>query len=85
MGYSRKIQTEGGEGGGLRIWNFQAYQYIKEIANVISKGDQEKIMWNFLWSLFLALEFPRDLTQLFGISRGLALFCLEFPGLKLKN
>ena len=35
---SRKIQTEGGEEGGLRIWNFQAYQYVKEIAYVISGG-----------------------------------------------
>ena len=35
----------------------------------ISKGDQEKIMWNFQGPLFLALEFPRDLTQFCGISR----------------
>ena len=42
-------------------------------------------MWNFQGSSFLGSEFPRDLTQLYGISRGGALFCLEFPGLKEKN
>ena len=40
----------------------------------MSKGDQVKIMWNFQGSLFLALEFPRDLTQFCGISRGGAFF-----------
>ena len=30
------------------------------------------------WVLFLALEFPRGLTQFCGTSRGGALFCLEF-------
>ena len=44
---------------------------------------QEKIMWNFQWSLLLALEFPRDLTQLSGICWGWPLFCLEFPGLMI--
>ena len=48
-------------------------------------GDQEKIMWNFQGSSFLALEFPRDLMQLCGISGGGALFCPEFPEVKLKN
>ena len=34
----------------------------------------------------MALEFSRDLTQLFCvICRGGTLFCLEFPGVKLKN
>ena len=37
-------------------------------------------MCNFQGSWFLALEFPKDLTKTFGISRGGALFCLEFPG-----
>ena len=32
---------------------------IKEKARGISKGDQEKIMWNFHESLFLTLEFLR--------------------------
>ena len=27
------------------------------------KDDQEKIMWNFQGSLFLTLEFPRDLKE----------------------
>ena len=30
----------------------------------------QKKMWNFQGSLFLALEFPWDLTQFCGISRG---------------
>ena len=50
------------------------------------KGDPEKIMLNFQGqgSLFLGLEFPRDLTQFCGISsRGWALFCLEFSGVKI--
>ena len=47
-------------------------------------GDQEKILWNFQGPLFLALEFPRDLTQFYEISRGGAFF-LEFPGVMLKN
>ena len=56
------------QAGGLRIWDLQRYQ-----------GSN---LWNFQGSFFLALEFPRDLTQFFGISRGLALFCLEFAGVK---
>ena len=46
-------------------------------------GDQEKIMWNFQggpW--FKTLKFPRGVTQFCGVSRGEALFCLEFPGVK---
>ena len=42
-------------------------------------------MWNCQGSLFLALEFPRDLTQFYGISRGWALFSLEFPGVKKRK
>ena len=45
----------------------------------ISNGDQEKIVWNFQGSWLLALEFPGDLTQFCGISRGGALFCIQFP------
>ena len=48
----------------------------------ISRGDVEKIIWNFQGSWFLVLEFPRDVTQFFTISRGGALICLEFPGVK---
>ena len=42
-------------------------------------------MWNFQGSLFLALKFPRDLTQfLWNIQElSLDLFCLEFPGVTL--
>ena len=43
-------------------------------------GNQEKIIWNFQGCWFLALEFPRDVAKICGISRGGALFCLEFPG-----
>ena len=53
--------------------------YLKK--SRVSKGDQEKIMRNFNECLFLALEFPIFL-HFRRISRGLALFCLEFPGLK---
>ena len=88
MGYSRKKPNRGG--GGLRIWNFQGYQrnsicnFQELIKNrgEISTDDQEKIMWNFQGSCFLALKFPRDVTQFCGISRVGALLCLEFPGLK---
>ena len=45
---------------------------INQKRSGISKGDQEKIMWNFHGSLFLALEFLRDLTQFCGISQGLS-------------
>ena len=39
----------------------------------------ELIIWSFQGSWrFLAFKFPRDLTQFCGISRGGALFCLEF-------
>ena len=54
MGYSRKNPKQGGWGYGIS-WG------IKEIACGISRGDQEKIMRNFHGSLFLALEFLRDL------------------------
>ena len=88
-GLSEKSQTGGG--GGLRIRNFhQGYQRnsMWNFQGLIKKqkgnyeGDQEKIMWNFQGSWFLALEFPRDLTQFCGISRGGSLFFLEFQGVK---
>ena len=31
--------------------------------------NKKKIMWNFQESLFLVLEFPKELTQFYGISR----------------
>ena len=49
---------------GLRICNFQGYQghsmrnFWRSIKNEISKGDQEKIIWNLQGFLFLVLEFP---------------------------
>ena len=82
------------KGGGGTICNFQGYQrnsmwmFQRLIKNKvptrgISRGDdQEKIMWNFQGSWFLALQFLRDVTQFCRISRGGALFCLAFPGLK---
>ena len=49
-------------------------------------GDQEKIIWNFQESWFLALEFPRDLTHFVEFALlGRALLCLEFPWIKEKN
>ena len=81
MGYSRKNANSG-------IWSFRS---IKETVcgnfqglfknEVEFPGDQEKIMWNFQGSLFLALEFPRNLTQFCGICIAwLSFFCLEFLG-----
>ena len=89
MGYSRKNPNRG-------IWSFRG---IKETEcgnfqglfknEVEFPGDQEEIMWNFQGSLFLALEFPRNLTQFCGICIGwLSVFCLEFSGgvkQKMKN
>ena len=48
----------------------------------ISGGFKENLLWNFHSSLFLILEFPRDVTQFCGISRGKSLFSPEF--LKVK-
>ena len=72
-------KNRGGGGGGGGGWNFQ--------------GEQKKSMRNFQELIKgkvefprrvtkkknLGLKFPRDLTQSCGISRGEALFCLEFP------
>ena len=44
-----------------------------------SGHDQKKIMWNFQGSWFEDLKFLKGVTQLCGVSRGEALFCLEFP------
>ena len=49
----------------------------------LSRGDQEKIIWNFQKSWFLALEIPMSVTQACGVSRGETSFCLEFPRLDL--
>ena len=62
------------------MWNFQGL--IKYKVEFPSKSDQEKLMKNFHG--FLVLEFPSDLTQFGATSRGGALFCLVFPGVKLK-
>ena len=77
MGYPRKNPKK--RGGGVEDMEFPGVNWKQ---SAISKGDQEKIMWNFQGSLFLALEFPRDLTQFCGISRHWALCCLEFPEVK---
>ena len=55
------------KGGGIGDMDFSGVNYKR---SGISKDDQEKIMWNFQGSLFLALEFPKDLTQIRAISRG---------------
>ena len=48
----------------------------------ISKGDEEKIMWNIYGSWFLALKIPMGITQFCGISKAGASFFLEFPWVK---
>ena len=49
----------------------------------ISRGDQEKIMWNLHGSWFLNLEFPSEHNCC--ISRCEALFCSEFLRVKLQT
>ena len=53
-------------------------------SGISQRDDQKKIMLNFQGSSFLGLELLRHLTQFRGISRGGALLCLEFPGVKWK-
>ena len=48
----------------------------------IPRIDQENIMLNFYKSSFLALEFPRGVTQFHEICKGKALLCTEFPRVK---
>ena len=45
----------------------------------ISRIDQERIMLNFHKFSFLALEFPRGVTQYHGNCKGKASFCPKFP------
>ena len=60
------------------MWNFQELiKNKKEFPRVT-----EKKVWNFQGTWFLALEFSMDLTQFCRISRGGALFYLEFQGVK---
>ena len=47
-----------------------------------SRDDQEKLMWNFQGSCFQGFKFMRSETQFCGVSRGEALFCLQFPVVK---
>ena len=44
----------------------------------------KKTLWYFHRPWFLALEFPRGVTQFCGISRREALFSLEFQRVKVK-
>ena len=55
---------------------------VKQKRSAISRGGQEKFMWNFNGSWFLAFEFPRGLAQFCKISRGKALVSPEFPRVK---
>ena len=50
-----------------------------------SGHDQEKILWNFQGSWFLALKCLKGFKQLCGVPRGEALFCLELPKCKVKT
>ena len=43
---------------------------------------QEKIKWVFQGSWFKALKFPSGVRQSWEVSKGKALFCLQFPGVK---
>ena len=77
-----KIQA--GQGGRLRTWNFQGYIEERACGNSsshlkkkwgISRGGPDKIMRNFHWFWFLALEFSRSVT----ISHNF----VDFRGMKL--
>ena len=96
MGYSRKKSNMGGAGGrgggGLRIWNFQGYQTnrmwnFQGLSRMKCNFQRRPRKNNVELTTFfvLGLEFPKDLTKFCGVSRGWALFCLEFPGAKWKN
>ena len=58
-------------GQGLKTWNFHSRERtLKNPRAQLKKkwnfwGFKEKLMWNFLGSWFLTLEFPRGGTQLF--------------------
>ena len=58
------------------MWSFRGS--VKKEVYRISKGVQEKFMWNFHGSWFLTLDFPRGVTQFCLISRGESLFSPEF-------
>ena len=60
------------------MWNFQGL--IKKKWNF--QGWPRKKNVHFPGVLVFGLGNPRDLTQFCGISRGGALFCLEFPEVK---
>ena len=65
--------------GGMRIWNFHPgvlKKYHAEFSEMIKK---EVEFSRVTKKDFLALEFPRDLTKICGISKGGASFYLEFP------
>ena len=63
----------------MRIWNFQGYQ--RNSMRIFQELIKSKVEFprRVTKKNNLGLKFPRDLTQFFGISRGEALFCLEFP------
>ena len=74
---------------GAGIWNFLGYQkrsiwYFQDLIKNKLEFPKvtKKIVWNFQGTWFLALIFSRDLTQFCRISRGEALFYLEFPGVE---
>ena len=62
FGYSRKNPNTGVED--------MEFLGVNEKRSGISKSDQKKVIRNFHGSLSLALEFPRNLRQFYGISRG---------------
>ena len=84
LGYSRKNPNWGKEVEDTKIPGVLKKEHV-EITEFNSKrsgiasSDQEKVMRNFHWSWFSAMEFPRGATQLCGIFSGQVLLSLEFP------
>ena len=60
-------------------WGHGISTDIEKIENGNSRGDREKIMWDFHWSWFLDLEIPMGVTQFSEMPRDEASLYLEFP------
>ena len=59
------------------------FQGVNYKQHGISTGVNKKKSWNFqgFWSV-LGIKISEGVTQFCGVSRGEALFCLEFLGVK---
>ena len=60
----------------------EEYVEVNRKRSWISRGIQQKLMWNFHASWFLTLKFPMGVTQFWRIFRGESLFSLEFLRVK---